>query len=120
VTAAEKGLMESAHDVSEGGFAVALAESCINGDIGADVTIPKGRRADEAMFGEGGGRVIISCHPDNVAAIQGLATGGITATVIGEVGGDDVLVTIGGSTTQVPRSQLREVWEGAIPQALEA
>ena len=120
VTAAERGLMESAHDVSEGGFAVALAESCINGGIGADVTIPKGRRADEAMFGEGGGRVIISCHPDNVAAIQGLATGGITATVIGEVGGDDVLVTIAGSTTQVPLSQLGDVWEGAIPQALEA
>ncbi len=120
VKAAETGLMQSAHDVSEGGFAVALAESCINGGIGADVTIPTGRRADEAMFGEGGGRVIVSCHPDHVAAIQGLATGGLGAKVIGTVGGDDVIVTVGGCTTRVPLSDVREVWEGSIPRALEA
>ncbi len=120
VKAAKMGLMQSAHDVSEGGFAVALAESCINGGIGADVTIPTGRRADEAMFGEGGGRVIVSCHPDHVTAIQGLATGGLGAKVIGTVGGDDVIVTVTGCTTRVPLSDLREVWEGSIPRALEA
>ena len=120
VAAADKRLLQSAHDVSEGGFAVALAESCINGGIGADVTIPAGRRPDEAMFGEGGGRVIISCTPGDVDALRGLAAGGITAQVIGEVGGDDVMVTIAGSTTQVPLSRVREVWEGSIPQALEA
>ncbi len=120
VKAAKMGLMQSAHDVSEGGFAVALAESCINGGIGADVTIPTGRRADEAMFGEGGGRVIVSCHPDHVTAIQGLATGGLGAKVIGTVGGGDVIVTVTGCTTRVPLSDLREVWEGSIPRALEA
>ncbi len=120
VSAADKGLLASAHDVSEGGFAVALAESCINGGIGADVTIPKGRRADEAMFGEGSARIIASCRPDDVAAVQGLAGSSITVQVIGEVAGDGVMITIAGSTTQVAVADLARVWEGAIPQALEA
>jgi len=117
---AEKRLLKGAHDVSEGGLAVAVAESAIAGGIGAEVAIDAGRRADEAMFGEGGGRVVASCDPANVDAITALAGDGVTVTVIGAVGGDEVSVDAGGSTARVSLHDLAQVWEGSIPAALEA
>ena len=100
--------------------AVAVAESAIAGGIGAEVSIDAGRRADEAMFGEGGGRVVASCDPANVDAITALAGDGVTVTVIGAVGGDEVSVDAGGSTARVSLHDLAQVWEGSIPAALEA
>ena len=117
---ARRRLLTSAHDVSEGGLAVALAESCIAGGIGAQVTIAPGRRADEALFGEGGGRVIASCDPVHVPEITAMAGAGVQVTPIGVVGGDDVVVHAGGSGAQVPLRDLARVWEGSIPEALEA
>ncbi|MFM9018385.1 MAG: phosphoribosylformylglycinamidine synthase subunit PurL [Actinomycetota bacterium] len=117
---ARQRLLRGAHDVSEGGLAVAVAESAIAGGIGATVQVHAGRRADEALFGEGGGRVVASCDPANVRTITALATGGVTVTVIGTVGGDEVSVEAGGSTARVSLHDLAEVWEGSIPAALEA
>ncbi len=117
---AAKRLLTSAHDVSEGGLAVALAESAIAGGVGASVQVPAGRRADEAMFGEGGGRVVASCDPAHVDAITALAEAGVEVTVIGTVGGDEVSVDAGGSTARVSLRDLAQVWEGSIPAALEA
>lgn len=119
-TCARERLLASAHDISEGGLAVALAESAIAGGIGAGVAVPAGRRADEAMFGEGGGRVIASCHPTHVAAVSALAGDGVHVTQIGAVGGDDVVIDAGGSIARVPLRDLAQVWEGSVPAALEA
>jgi len=119
-TCARERLLASAHDISEGGLAVALAESAIAGGIGAGVAVPAGRRADEAMFGEGGGRVLASCHPSHVAAISALAGDGVHVTQIGAVGGNDVVIDAGGSVARVPLQDLAQVWEGSIPDALEA
>jgi phosphoribosylformylglycinamidine synthase len=117
---ARQRLLKSAHDVSEGGLAVALAESCIGGGIGAGVAIPAGRRVDEAMFGEGGGRVVASCDPSHVADIAALAGDGVTVTQIGVVGGDDVVIDADGSSARLPLQEVARVWEGSIPEALEA
>ncbi len=117
---ARQRLLVSAHDVSEGGLAVALAECCIAGGVGAHAAIPAGRRADEAMFGEGGGRVIASCRVENVAAITALAEGAVGVQQVGTVGGDDVSVDAGGSVARVGLRDLAEVWEGSILRALEA
>jgi phosphoribosylformylglycinamidine synthase len=119
-TCARQRLLTSAHDVSEGGLAVALAESAIAGGIGAAVAIPSGRRADEAMFGEGAAWVIASCPPAHVADVMALAGGGVEVMQIGVVGGDDVVVDAGGSVARVPLRDLARVWEGSIPEALEA
>jgi phosphoribosylformylglycinamidine synthase subunit PurL len=119
-TCARQRLLTSAHDVSEGGLAVAVAESAIAGGIGAGVAIPSERRADEAMFGEGGGRVVASCSPAHVADIMALAGDGVDVMQIGVVGGDDVVVDAGGSVARVPLRDLARVWEGSIPEALEA
>jgi phosphoribosylformylglycinamidine synthase len=68
------GAARSAHDIAEGGFAVALAECCIAGGIGATVSLPDG--AD--LFSEAPGRAFIVSGPEE--ALRGL-------TIIGRVGG---------------------------------
>jgi phosphoribosylformylglycinamidine (FGAM) synthase-like enzyme len=77
------GALRSAHDVAEGGVAVAVAECCVLGVVGATVEWA----ADEAaLFGEAPGRAfLISGPPDTVAAVPG-------ARVVGTVGGDRVRV----------------------------
>jgi len=119
VDAAASGLVRSAHDVSGGGLAVALAESALAGGIGARVAIGAGRRADEALFGEGGGRVLLSCPPAHLAALGALAQGaGVPLARIGAVGGDAVEAAVGGEPVRISLAAASEAYEGAIPGAL--
>jgi phosphoribosylformylglycinamidine synthase len=65
-------LIHSAHDISEGGLAISLTESCINGNKGVHLQfkLPEGVREDAALFGEYGSRVIISCAPEKLKEID--------------------------------------------------
>ncbi len=75
VDAAKAHLLESAHDVSEGGLAVALAESCIldeKSQWGATVELSSDLRPDFLLFGEDQSRVIVSVCPENYSKIQAL------------------------------------------------
>jgi len=57
----QQGWLQSAHDCAEGGIAVALAESCISGQHGAEIQVPISQnRWDQVLFGEGGARIIVS------------------------------------------------------------
>ncbi|MBD2091099.1 phosphoribosylformylglycinamidine synthase subunit PurL [Microcoleus sp. FACHB-1515] len=56
----QRGWVRSAHDCAEGGLAVALAEACISGNLGAEIQIPLSGRADTVLFGEGGARILVS------------------------------------------------------------
>jgi phosphoribosylformylglycinamidine synthase subunit PurL len=60
----EQGWVHSAHDCAEGGLAIALAESCISGDRGAEIRLPAvaaiDQRWDQILFGEGGARICLS------------------------------------------------------------
>jgi phosphoribosylformylglycinamidine synthase subunit PurL len=59
-----QGWVRSAHDCSEGGLAVALAESCISSQHGAEILLPKSTsRIDQLLFAEGGARIIVSVSP---------------------------------------------------------
>ncbi len=59
-----QGWIRSAHDCSEGGLAVTLAESCISGGLGAEIQLPaSAQRLDEQLFGEGGSRIVVSVDP---------------------------------------------------------
>jgi len=81
-----KGLVESAHDVGDGGFAVALAESCIQGNFGAEVTLDVDLRSDSLLFGESQTRFILSISEKNIDSVIDLAgKQGIEAAVIGRV-----------------------------------
>ena len=102
--AVRSGQLATAHDVSEGGLACALAECCIAGGLGARVTLEGG---EATLFGEGPGGVIVAGPRDVVEALQG-------AVVIGEVGGQSLEVE--GALT-VPLTELRTAYENAIPAA---
>jgi phosphoribosylformylglycinamidine synthase subunit PurL len=82
----QQGLVDSAHDCSDGGLAVALAEKAFAKSVGARVNIVSdGLPAEFALFGEDASRIVISCDPANVARIQGIAEKhDVAADVIGE------------------------------------
>jgi phosphoribosylformylglycinamidine synthase len=96
LAAIESAHVHSAHDVSDGGFAVALAESCIanrDAQFGATVDLSgfKGIPARALLFGEGQGRVIVSTSsPDKVLGIA--QKHGVPAAVIGTVTAGKMLV----------------------------
>lgn len=116
--AIQKGLVASAHDLSEGGLAVALAESCISGGgLGATVNISTGLRPDVALFSESQSRILLSAKPEKAGELKDwLANQGVTHTEIGTVGGSSLTVNVNGSAgIQSPVEQLEKVWKDAIP-----
>ncbi|OYT68489.1 MAG: phosphoribosylformylglycinamidine synthase II, partial [Armatimonadetes bacterium CP1_7O] len=88
---ANRRLVQSMHDLSEGGFAVALAECALVHGIGATVDLPAeaiAPRPDATLFGEFQTRVILSAKPEHVEAIQQMtAAHGLACYTIGETGG---------------------------------
>jgi len=84
-------LVDSVHDCSEGGLAVALSESCFQKSVGASVRLASGDLPIECvLFGEDASRVVLSCDPKQVKRIQQLAVQhGISTEVIGENYGED-------------------------------
>jgi len=100
------GAVRSAHDCSDGGFAVALVECCCDGGgIGADVVVPQAasdggiNREVATLFGESATRVIISVHPDATEGLLARAeAAGVAAARIGRTGGSQIRITINGQT----------------------
>jgi phosphoribosylformylglycinamidine synthase len=91
------GALRSAHDVAEGGLAVALAECCVAGGLGAEVTVDT---AEHVLFGEGPGAFVVSGPHDAFAAF------GAAATVIGVASGDELRIA---DALTVPVDELRGV-----------
>jgi phosphoribosylformylglycinamidine synthase len=124
VHAVEEGLVRSAHDVSGGGLAVALAECAIAGAIGASVSLRPEGRPDEALFGEGGGRALVT--PRDEAALGRVrdlaASMGVAATRLGTVGGDRLEVELapGGLRVVLGLAEARDAYHCGMPGALEA
>ncbi|MEN9220118.1 MAG: phosphoribosylformylglycinamidine synthase subunit PurL [Thermostichales cyanobacterium GMQP_bins_62] len=89
-----QGWIRSAHDCSEGGLAVALAESCLQGNLGATITLPQQpANRTAALFGEGGSRIVVAVVP----AVQGeweaaLVSSGIPWQILGRTGGDGLSI----------------------------
>ena len=89
--AIEAGLVASGHDVSDGGVAIAIAESAIIGGIGAEIYESPGDRWDAAMFGESQSRIILSVPADDVTRLEAMAAASnVPLTVIGNVGGSSL------------------------------
>jgi phosphoribosylformylglycinamidine synthase len=87
-TAVRRGLLASAHDCSEGGVAVALAESCIAGGLGAVVALDDALSPVASLFSETQSRVLVSAAAEDVEAfLELLAEAQVPYSVIGEVGG---------------------------------
>ncbi|WDM02852.1 phosphoribosylformylglycinamidine synthase subunit PurL [Alicyclobacillus cycloheptanicus] len=92
------GQIRAAHDVSEGGLGVALAEMCMPDEIGAYIRLPLHAATPLVragwLFSEAQGRVCIEIAPSDVDAVQSAAAAsGVPFTVIGETGGDSLSVS---------------------------
>jgi phosphoribosylformylglycinamidine synthase len=89
--AAEAGLLAAAHDLSDGGLAVALAESCLRGGTGCVVRLPGDPFT--ALFSESAARAIVAVRPGAEAPFQALcAEHGVPEASIGTIGGDQLVV----------------------------
>lgn len=115
--AIQSGLVRSAHDLSEGGLAVALAESCISGGIGAKVNVASELRSDFALFSESQSRILLSASPEKAEALEKLlAERGVPTARIGVVEGSELNVAVNGTgVLNKPVEQLKRVWEDVIP-----
>ncbi|MNI02866.1 Phosphoribosylformylglycinamidine synthase 2 [compost metagenome] len=115
--AIQEGLVASAHDLSEGGLAVALAESCISGQLGAKVNFTTDLRKDFALFSESQSRILLSASPDKADALQQwVASQGVPYQVLGTVTGTELSVQVNSvQGIQSPVSELEKVWKDAIP-----
>lgn len=89
----QSGKVQSAHDVSEGGLFISLLESAMYNNLGFELTTDALLRKDAVLFGEGQSRVAISCHPQDLAAIEAdLKAANQAYSVIGKVNDGKVLV----------------------------
>jgi phosphoribosylformylglycinamidine synthase len=117
--AIEAGLLRSAHDLSEGGLAVALAESAFHGDrkLGCEVELEGGLRADALLFGESQSRAVVTCRKAGAAKLIELAARrGVPAKLVGRVGGGDIAVASSGrEILRVPVETAFRVWKGSLP-----
>jgi len=113
------GLVRGAHDCSEGGLAVTLAESCVSGPkpIGASVELERdGRRADLVLFGEGPSRVVVSVPPEGERHFERLmGEFALPWRWIGRVGGGALVVTWGGAVAiAAPLDRMAHAWRAGF------
>jgi phosphoribosylformylglycinamidine synthase len=123
VTAVARGLLRSAHDVSEGGLALALCECCIAGPArrGAVLRLEEGARPDALLFGESPGRVVATTAAGDTERLVALAhEHDVPLQRIGRTGGDRLVLGPRGAEPWIdlPVSLLHERWQRAIPRRL--
>jgi phosphoribosylformylglycinamidine synthase len=106
------GLVKSAHDCSEGGIAVTLAESCMAGNIGADVHLEDELPPVAALFGETQSRIVITAADDDATALVALLLEhGVPYAVLGTVGGERLVIE---DKLDVSVDDLRDAFEPAL------
>jgi len=115
--AIQKGLVASAHDLSDGGLAVALAESCISGRLGAKVNFATELRNDIALFSESQSRILLSASPEQAEELkQWIAGQGVPYQELGQVEGTELQIQVNAKPAiQAPVAQLEKAWKDAIP-----
>ncbi len=129
VAAAERGLFRSAHDCSQGGLGVALAEVAMGGPydetgFGLDVDLTAYGSllpAPELLFSESHGRAVVTCHPERAAAVAALAQElGVPAQRIGTVGepGGVVRVLLRDGRLEHAVDRLRQVYFSSVPRRM--
>ncbi|MSQ27278.1 MAG: phosphoribosylformylglycinamidine synthase subunit PurL [Dehalococcoidia bacterium] len=114
----ESGLVRSAHDCSDGGLAVTLAECCAAGSIGfAAAALGSPGRVDSLLFGEAQSRIVVSVAPERAPEVERAAAGaGVPVTRLGAAGGDRFRF----GPVDLPVAGLAESWEGGLEAALAA
>jgi phosphoribosylformylglycinamidine synthase len=109
-----EGLVKSALDVSDGGLACCLAESAIGGGVGAIIELDTDQRPDIALFGEVPGLIVVTMPEQNLEHFGQLALD-LPVMVIGRVGGDRLIIRMGGSDqVNIPLAQAAQAWESSL------
>jgi phosphoribosylformylglycinamidine synthase II len=119
--AVRSGRVSSAHDVSDGGLACAIAESCIAGALGASIEIPAdllgAADVDGSLFGEAPGGVVISGPAEEVATLAEI--GGRTPVVtLGKVGGNRLDIEVAGASLEIAVEELAAARAGGLSDLL--
>ena len=119
--AIQSGLIKSAHDCSEGGLAVALAEGCISNrehQLGAEIALHDSIRTDCLLFGEAQSRVIISSAPDKAEIVAAFFSGkGVPCTRIGTVDSTHLRIN---DWIDIDVNELSDAYFNALQRFMEA
>ncbi len=111
-----KGLIRAAHDLSDGGLAIALAEATFAAGHGARLRVGLD---PTALFSETQARALVAVAPRQLDLFLALAEQvGVPAEEVGETGGDRLVIEADGATLDAPVERLRTLWATALPQAL--
>jgi phosphoribosylformylglycinamidine synthase subunit PurL len=120
--AIRSGWIQSAHDCSDGGLAVTLAESCISGEPrrGARISLDaSGRRADQLLFNESQSRILFSARPGLTGELRQLAERHrVDLVELGKVEGSDLQIRVAGRTLGWSVDELFDSWYFSIERAL--
>jgi phosphoribosylformylglycinamidine synthase subunit PurL len=123
--AAEAGLLKSAHDCSDGGLAVALAELCFSSpgrdSNGASVEVASEFSPRSVLFSESPSRIVISFDPSDEAAVRAvIENSGSPYSVLGRVGGAQLDIRVNGETcVAAPVAQLEAAWRGGLTSKIQ-
>ena len=126
LAAAEAGLLVSAHDCSDGGLSVALAESCFStlgrDAIGAEVDLKGPLDPTTLLFSESPSRIIISFNPSDAGAVQEIAEHNQAPfAMLGRVGGNELVIAVDGEeTVRADIAELESAWRDALATKLQA
>ncbi len=124
LTLIRAGLVKSAHDVSDGGLAITLAEKALFSGLGASIELPKisNQRIDALLFGEAQSRIVFTVSPQDVESVnQILATFPVQATALGTVqeASHPLRIHLGAHTVvNLPVEDLKRTYEEAIPRRM--
>jgi phosphoribosylformylglycinamidine synthase len=109
-------LLHAAHDLSEGGLAVALAEATFGALVGARIAVPLG---PAALFSETQARALVACSPAHAdRVLERAEAAGVPAREIGETGGDRLEIAFDGGRLAAEVADLHRIWSRALPEAL--
>ena len=117
------GMVESAHDCSDGGLAVTLAEASFHNNVGCSVNLASQELASEfLLFGEDASRIVISCDRTKLPRIKEVAADyGLSAEVLGETVAGTLEIKVDGRVVvSASVCELRDEYEGALEQALRS
>ncbi len=110
------GLIDTAHDLSEGGLAVALAESCMLSGLGASINAQKGKihhlETNEWLFSESQSRMLVSLPEKSMFLLDRVAhSHGVPLMYIGRVGGDKLVID---DILKIPVEEMTQAWRGSL------
>jgi phosphoribosylformylglycinamidine synthase len=117
IEAVQKGLLRSAHDCSEGGIAITLAECCMAGDLGANIVLDDGLPRVVSLFSESQSRIVISVSEHDVDAVLDiLGAHDVPYSVIGTVGGNALVID---GCIDVSLERIQDIYDTALEDLVQ-